>query len=156
MKIKWKTLIICIVIPIAVGGIAAMISMEGMKAFESMNQPPLSPPMWLFPVVWTILYVLMGISSYLVKTAAVDNDTITQALWIYGIQLLINFLWTIIFFNFQLYWFAFFWLIALWIAILVCLIRFAKINMTSGILLIPYLVWVAFAIYLNLAVAILN
>ena len=155
-KINWKTLIFCIVIPLLVGAISGFISMNGMKEFASINKPPLSPPGFLFPIVWTILYILMGISSYLVLTSDASQNDKRNALIIYGIQLFFNFFWSIFFFNFELYFFSFFWLLALWILIILNIIRFNKISKAASYLLIPYLLWVTFAAYLNLAIAILN
>ena len=88
MKIQWKKLIICIAIPLLVGGLSALLTQSSMETFEMVNKPPLSPPGWLFPVVWTILYVLMGIASYLVLTSGKPDDIALKA---YGIQLAVNF-----------------------------------------------------------------
>lgn len=155
MRIDWKKLLICIAIPLAVGGLSALFTAGNMKLFEEINKPPLSPPGWLFPVVWTILYVLMGIALYLVvMTKTRENKT--PAIISFGVQLFFNFFWSIIFFNAQAYLFAFIWLILLWVAIVVNIYFFNKINSTSAKLLIPYLVWVTFAGYLNLGIYILN
>ena len=156
MKIDKKLLAICIAIPLVVGGLAALLTNGSMDTFESLNQPPLSPPGWLFPVVWTILYVLMGIGSYLVAASDVPREFIKRALWIYGIQLFFNFLWPIAFFNFKWYLFAFIWLFILWVLILVTAVHFYRIRKTAGYLMIPYVLWVAFAGYLNLGVYLLN
>lgn len=110
MKIQWKKLIICLAIPLAVGGISAFLIQDSMETFDTLQKPPLSPPGWLFPVVWTILYILMGIASYLVLTSSSPNQT---ALTLYGIQLTFNFIWPLIFFNRQQYLFAFIWLVLL-------------------------------------------
>lgn len=156
MKIQWKKLIGCIALPLAVGGASALLSSGGMEAFALLKQPPLSPPAWLFPVVWTILYVLMGIASYLMTTSDASDEEKSRAWTVYGVQLGFNFFWSILFFNFRMYFFAFFWLLALWALILVTIRRFWVCSKTSGYLLLPYLVWVTFAGYLNLAIAILN
>ena len=156
MKIRWKTLIGAIALPLVVGGISALISMGGMKHFEQINQPPLSPPGWLFPIVWTILYVLMGIATYLVLRAKKGEEQTVKALSVYAVQLAFNFMWSIFFFALELYTFAFLWLIVLFVLIAVTAVRFYKIEPRAAYLLIPYLVWVAFAGYLNLGVAILN
>ena len=156
MKIQWKPLLICVAIPLAVGGLAALLSREGMNVFASLEKPPLSPPGGLFPVVWTILYVLMGIASYLVFTSGADRKTVGAALRVYGFQLAVNFLWPIFFFNFGWYLFSFVWLLLLLLLILVTFARFWKISVPAACLLIPYLIWVVFAGYLNLGVALLN
>lgn len=156
MKIQWKPLLICVAIPLAVGGLAGLLSRGGMNVFASLEKPPLSPPGWLFPVVWTILYVLMGIASYLVFTSGADRKTVGAALRVYGFQLAVNFLWPIFFFNFGWYLFSFVWLLLLLLLILVTFARFWKISVPAACLLIPYLIWVVFAGYLNLGVALLN
>ncbi len=156
MKIDKKRLIICLAIPLVVGGAAGLLTMNSMEAFEALNQPPLSPPGWLFPVVWTVLYVLMGIASYLVSVSDAPQEEKTRALWTYGIQLAFNFLWPIAFFNLKWYLFAFLWLVILWILILITALRFGRIRKPTGYLLVPYLLWVAFAGYLNLGIYLLN
>ena len=156
MKIDKKRLIICLAIPLVVGGAAGLLTMNSMEAFEALNQPPLSPPGWLFPVVWTVLYVLMGIASYLVSVSDAPQGEKTRALWTYGIQLAFNFLWPIAFFNLKWYLFAFLWLVILWILILITALRFGRIRKPAGYLLVPYLLWVAFAGYLNLGIYLLN
>lgn len=156
LKIDKKLLIICLVIPLAVGGIAALLSGGGMETFKTLDQPPLSPPGWLFPVVWTILYVLMGVASYLVLTSGAPQESIRRALVLYGIQLAFNFLWPILFFSISAYLFAFIWLIALWLLILTAIILFHRISNTAAYLMIPYLIWATFAGYLNLGIYILN
>lgn len=156
MKIDKKRLIICLAIPLVVGGAAGLLTMNSMEAFEALNQPPLSPPGWLFPVVWTVLYVLMGIASYLVSVSDAPQEEKTRVLWTYGIQLAFNFLWPIAFFNLKWYLFAFLWLVILWILILITALRFGRIRKPAGYLLVPYLLWVAFAGYLNLGIYLLN
>ena len=156
MKIDKKRLIICLAIPLVVGGAAGLLTMNSMEAFEALNQPPLSPPRWLFPVVWTVLYVLMGIASYLVSVSDAPHEEKARALWTYGIQLAFNFLWPIAFFNLKWYLFAFLWLMILWILILITALRFGRIRKPAGYLLVPYLLWVAFAGYLNLGIYLLN
>lgn len=151
-----KLLAKCIAIPLLVGVVSAIISNGGMQVFENVTKPPLSPPAWLFPVVWTILYTLMGISSYLVLTSKANEKEISKAMNVYGYQLAVNFLWPTFFFNFGWYLFAFFWLLFLWIFVLVMIVRFLKIDKTAGYLNIPYLVWLTFAGYLNFGIWWLN
>ena len=156
MKINKRRVFICIAIPVIVGGVAALLTKNSMEVFQSLNQPPLSPPGWLFPVVWTILYVLMGISSYLILESQVDVSEIQKALRTYGVQLVVNFLWPTFFFNFGWYLFAFGWLLFL-LGLVIYMVRcFWKINRWAVYLNIPYLVWLGFAAYLNLGVWILN
>lgn len=156
MKINKRLLFTCIAIPIIVGMIAAILTRDSMKVFESLLQPPLSPPGWLFPVVWTVLYILMGISSYLVLTADADKDEKLKAIRLYGYQLVVNFLWPTLFFNFGWYLFSFFWLLLLWIMVLVMILRFRDINKLAAYMNIPYLIWLTFAGYLNLGIWLLN
>ena len=118
MKIQWKTLSGCILIPLAVGTASALFTRHAMEAFDSLKQPPLTPPGWLFPIVWTILYILMGIASYLVLTAGGQKGSLQAALGMYGLQLWANFLWPLFFFCLELYLFSFFWLLLLWFLIL--------------------------------------
>lgn len=153
-QIKWKPLIICLLIPLAVGGLSALLTMGSMEIYGALKQPPLSPPGFLFPIVWSILFILMGISSYLVYVS--DSKNKTKALIIYAVQLVFNFFWTIIFFNMQSYLFAFIWLVILWILIIAMIVSFWKISKPAALLQIPYLLWVTFAGYLNLGVYLLN
>lgn len=153
MKIQWKTLLICILIPLAVGGLSALLTRNGMEAFNLANKPPLTPPNWLFPVVWSILFVLMGIASYLVYTAGAPSQA---ALTVYAVQLAFNFFWSIFFFNMQWYLFSFVWLVVLWFLILLTTLLFRQSSKAAACLMIPYLLWVAFAGYLNLGVYLLN
>lgn len=155
MKINWKKLIVCLIIPLAIGGLATLFS-GGMSSYQITNQPPLSPPGWVFPIVWTLLYLLMGYASYRVLTSDADKEQIQKALRLYGVQLALNFLWPIIFFGFDAYLPAFMVLIGLWVLIFLTLQAFSRIDETAGNLLLPYLLWVTFAGYLNLGVYLLN
>lgn len=118
-----------------------------------LQKPTFAPPGFLFPVVWTILYVLMGIASYLVLTSGKPTG---NALIVYGIQLVFNFFWSILFFNLGLCMFAFLWLVLLWLLILLTTVLFYQILKPAGYLMIPYLLWVTFAGYLNLGIYLLN
>ena len=153
MKIQWKNLITCLAIPLAVGSLSSLLTRNSMETFQTITKPSLAPPGWLFPVVWTILYILMGIASYLVLTSGKPND---KALATYGIQLVFNFFWSIIFFNMELYLFAFIWLVLLWLLIFKTTLLFYQISKPAGYLMIPYLLWVTFAGYLNLSIYLLN
>ena len=155
MKENRKKLIICLAIPLAVGGLATLLS-GGTESYQVMNQPPLSPPGWIFPIVWTILYLLMGYASYRILVSEAETAAIKKALTFYGIQLALNFLWPLIFFGLQWYWLAFLWLLALWVFIYLTIYQFGQIDDTAENLLIPYLLWVTFAGYLNFGVALLN
>lgn len=155
MKIQLKKLLISLAIPLVVGGLAALLS-GGMDSYRQLNQPPLSPPGWLFPIVWTALYLLMGYASYLIWVADINPEYKRRALLFYGIQLGLNFLWPILFFRFDMYLTAFFLLLLLWLAIFLTMRLFSNINERAGDLLLPYLLWVTFAGYLNLGVYLLN
>ncbi len=156
MKIKWKLLIACIALPLIVGGLASLLTMDSMETFEALSKPPLSPPGWLFPAVWTVLYILMGVASYLVLVSGSPQDSINRALKFYGIQLALNFGWTLLFFNLSAYWVAFAWLLLLWIFVFLTWREFKSNSAAAGWLLVPYLIWITFAAYLNAGIAYLN
>ena len=155
MKLDIKKLLICLALPLAVGGLATLLS-GGMTDYRQLNQPPLSPPSWLFPIVWTILYLLMGYASYRVLVSGKDEAAIHRALFLYGAQLFLNFLWPIVFFGLEWRLAAFFLLIGLWILIYLTMRHFSQLDELAGDLLIPYILWVTFAGYLNLGVYLLN
>ena len=149
---KFKTYFKAILVPLIVGAVIGVI-MSGSIDYESLKQPPLAPPSWLFPVAWTILYILMGVSFGILEV----NDVMdSKAKTIYYIQLGINALWSIIFFVLKARLFAFIWILILDIAVIAFLVVFYKRNKTAGRLQIPYLLWVLFASYLNLGVYLLN
>lgn len=155
-KIKLKPLAAAILIPLAVGGLAAFITRDAMKAFDTLYKPLLSPPGWLFPVVWTILYILMGIASYIIYVSDASMPRKKRALTVYGIQLAVNFFWSIIFFSLKAYFPAFLWLLLLAGLIAATMVMFFYIDVRAERLLLPYLFWVAFAGYLNLGIFLLN
>ena len=150
---KIKEIIIAILIPIGVGLLSSLLS-NVMNNFDSFNKPSFTPPGIVFPIVWTILYILMGISSYLIYK---DNSTYkNNALKIYIIQLILNGLWSIIFFKFKAFFLAFLLVIVLIIVTIIMIYRFYKINKVAGLLQIPYLIWLVFALVLSLNVFLLN
>lgn len=153
-KIKAGPLAVSIAIALGTGAVSSFISRDAMQAFSSVRQPPLSPPMWLFPVVWTILYILMGISAYLVYTS--DSVLKRRALIVYALQLAVNFAWTPLFFNAKAYLAAFMLLLLLIILVSAMITLFGKINPLSAKLQIPYIIWLIFAAYLNFGVYWLN
>ena len=156
MKINIRLLFICIAIPLIVGLLSALLTSNSMEVFGLLDKPPLAPPAWLFPVVWTILYTLMGISSYLILTSGAGKEEVEGAIRLYAYQLIVNFLWSTIFFNLGWYLFAFFWLVLLWVLVLLMILRFKDINRLAAYLNIPYLIWLTFAAYLNFAIWLLN
>ena len=156
MKRTWKTYAFWILLSVGIGALSGFLSREGAATFsETVNQPPLSPPAWLFPVVWSILYVLMGISATRISLAP-DSTQKKQGLNLYIIQLVLNFFWSLIFFNLQAYGLAFVWLVALWITVFLMILSFRKADPVAALLQIPYLIWLTFAGYLSFAVWQLN
>lgn len=152
--IKLKPLVVSVLISLGVGGLSALLTSSSMEKYGQLNQPPLAPPGWLFPIVWTILFLLMGIAAYLVWMKN-DPDRKT-ALTLYAVQLAFNFCWTLIFFNLRAYGFALVWLVALWVLILLTMKYFYHTTPAAGWLMLPYLLWVTFAAYLNAGVWLLN
>ena len=155
-KINTKELAAAIALPLAVGGVSALLSKNGMKEFALLRQPPLSPPGWVFPVVWTVLYAMMGAASYEVYASDVHDIRRRRALTGYLSQLAANFLWSIVFFALEAHLAAFWLIVLLWLLIVVCMLMFYHISQKAGRLMIPYALWVSFAAYLNLGVYLLN
>ena len=141
-----------ILLPVLIGALVGIIT-SGSMDYNMLQKPPLAPPGAVFPIVWTILYILMGISYGILK---VNNQTDEEIDWIYYIQLAINALWSIIFFNFKCRLFAFVWIILLAVAVISMIRKFYSKNKISGLLQIPYILWVIFAAYLNFGFYILN
>lgn len=152
-KINFKKLIISLLIPLLVGGIVGLIIMPFMD-YSQLIKPPFAPPGWLFPVMWNILYILMGISFYLILET--DNYDKDSSYIIYFIQLLVNALWSIFFFVFKWRLFSSIWLFLLILLVILMIVKFHKINKASSLLQIPYLLWCIFALYLNIGIYILN
>lgn len=161
-KINVVKLIIAIIIPLLVGGVSAFLTKDAMMVFNTIKKPPLAPPGILFPIVWSILYVLMGISSYLINELDVDKLNGEKValrknlLIIYVLQLIFNFFWSIIFFKFSMYKFAFVWLVILWIMVFMFIKNAMKLNKTAAYLMVLYLLWMTFAGYLNIMISIFN
>lgn len=151
-----KLLIRSIALPLFVGIVSGFLTRNAMQNFGELIKPPLSPPGWLFPIVWTILYTLMGISAYLIKISDANAEEKSDALMLYNYQLIVNFLWPIFFFNFEWYLFSFFWLLLLWFLVILMIRRFDKINQSAAYLNLPYLLWLTFAAYLNFGIWWLN
>ena len=141
-----------ILLPVLIGALVGLITSSSMD-YNMLLKPPLAPPGAIFPIVWTILYILMGISYGILK---VNNQTDEEVDWIYYIQLAINALWSIIFFNFKWRLFALVWIILLAIAVISMIRKFYNKNKVAGLLQIPYILWVIFATYLNFGFYILN
>ncbi len=151
---KAKPYIFSILLALTVGGLSALATANNMNVYDKINTPPLSPPGWLFPVVWTILYILMGISAAIIFTS--DSSKKDDALFVYAVSLVLNFSWSIFFFNMQSFIVSFIILVALWLSIIITMIKYYEINKAAAWLQLPYLLWVTFAGYLNLAIIFLN
>ena len=154
---KLKPYVISIAIALGVGGLSAFLTRENMDIYERIIRPTIAPDGIVFPIVWTILYILMGISSARVWIQKSEKpELVLDALFAYTIQLILNFFWSLLFFNMQNFLFAFIWLILLWVSILVMIIRFYRVDPLVAYLQIPYLLWVTFAGYLNFMIYQLN
>ena len=139
-----------------IGGLSALITGSFSDFFLTYKKPPLLPPSWLFPVVWVILYALMGYSAYLISASHVPVDRKKAALTVYWAQLGVNFLWSIVFFKGELLWGGAIVIGILLILIAVMLKLFFGINKKAAYINLPYLIWVCFATYLNVATAVIN
>lgn len=152
---KLKIYAIFLLVTGAVGGFSAFLTSMGMESYKAVEKPSLTPPDIVFPIVWTVLFILMAISA--ARIWMTDNSRLrNRAIMVYGWQLFFNFFWSILFFNFQAYGLAFLWIIGLWIMILMMIVRFYNLDKTAGLLQVPYLLWVSFAAYLNYMVWMLN
>ena len=153
---NWKTYAFWIILCEAVGALAGWISAGGIEVYSALaNKPPLTPPQWVFPVVWSILYALMGISAARISLTPPSKER-NRGLNFFTALLIVNFFWPLLFFNAQAFGFALIWLILLWVLVLAVILTFRKIDKTAAWLLIPYLLWLTFAVYLNAGVYILN
>ena len=154
---QYKSYIISILIALIVGGLSALLTMNNMDLFDIIKKPPLTPPAIVFPIVWTILYILMGISAAMIyETRHLESEKVRSALTTYASSLVVNFAWSIIFFNWQAFWIAFLWILLLEALVIITIIKYSKIDKTAAYLQIPYAVWVALATYLCTAIAIIN
>ena len=154
-KSKLKTYGLFILFTELVGVIAGLFTSMGMDAYKSVEKPALTPPDILFPIVWTILYALMGISAARIWLSPPTKER-NHGLIVWGAQLFFNFFWSLIFFNLQAYGFAFIWILILWALIIGMIYIFNKTDRLAAVLQIPYLIWVTFAAYLNFMVWMLN
>lgn len=151
---KIKTYVYSILIALLVGGLSGLLAKNSMEIYSALQKPALSPPSIIFPIVWTILYILMGISAAMIYNTN-DKDKNT-ALKTYAVQLIINFFWTLFFFNMQWYLFSFIWLLLLLVVVLIMVVQFYRIKPLAAWLQIPYVLWLMFAAYLNYMVYVLN
>ena len=135
------------VLPLAVGGAAAVLTMDAMAQYSALPQPPLAPPAWVFPAVWTVLYLLMGAASRRVDRLGTQESR--NALMLYYVQLAVHFVWPLLYFRAQEYAVAFWWLLLLLALVLAALSAFSRLDKAAGRLLMPYAAWLLFAAYLN-------
>ena len=157
MRFKIKPYIVSILIALAVGGLSAFLTRNSMDVYGTVTVPPFAPPAWLFPVVWTVLYILMGISAAMIYTDPVANKGEKEkGLTVYAASLAVNFFWSIIFFRVRAFLAAFLWLLLLLGLILKTIWNYKKINPIAAYLQIPYAAWVTIAGYLNLGIWLLN
>ena len=156
MKIRWKTLIFNLAVPLITGAVSGFLTRSAMQQYGQLNQPPLSPPSAVFPVVWTTLFLLMGISAYLVTMKRSDGLKSFDLPAVYWIQLIVNFIWPLIFFNLAIYGIALAWLILLIILVIYMIFQFHDIPPAAGWLQVPYLLWLIFAGSLNAGIWLLN
>ncbi|MBE6036768.1 MAG: tryptophan-rich sensory protein [Clostridiales bacterium] len=152
----WKTYAFWILMTEAVGVLSGWITKDGTALYNAtVEQPPLSPPSAVFPIVWGILYALMGIGAARIYLAP-DSDSRNRSLVLYFGQLAFNFFWSLLFFNLQAFGIAFFWLMTLWVMIILMILTFRKVDRPAAWMQIPYVLWVTFAAYLNFGVWMLN
>lgn len=156
MKKNIFAMIIAILLPLVIGGLSAFLTGDKLQLYPEITKPALSPPAAVFPIAWTVLYLLMGISSYLIWTTEAAASRKDIAFSLYLIQLVMNFFWSIIFFRLGMYTAALVWLIIMYMAIVLCTVYFFLINPKAGWLMIPYNLWMGFATYLNLSIVMLN
>ncbi len=149
---KVKIYIKSILIPVIIGGIVGLITSKSID-YNSLVKPFLSPPSILFPIVWTVLYILMGVSYGILKNKDLNDSKVK---FVYYLQLFVNALWSILFFTLKWRLFSFLWILLLDILVIIMVYRFYNKNKISGLLQIPYLIWILFASYLNLAIYLLN
>ena len=155
-KWNWQAFLPWILLTEGTGLLSGILSREGTARYAlEITKPPLAPPGWLFPVVWTVLFALMGISAALIYREEESKER-NRGLNLFIAQLIVNFFWPLIFFNAQTYGFAFVWLLLLWVLVLLMILAFYKVNRTAAWLQVPYLIWLTFAAYLNLAIFVLN
>lgn len=149
-------LILNLIIPLIIGALAGGLTRGSIAQYNALVLPPFAPPSWVFPVVWLVLYLLMGVANWLVTRAEIPKGEKKHAEILYAVQLVVNFVWPLIFFNTDQYSTAFFWLLLLLALVLVMTAAAAKVNRLAAWLLLPYVLWLLYAGYLNYAVWQLN
>jgi translocator protein len=150
-------LIVSILIPLVIGSVGSIVTISQIPTwYSALIKPSWAPPNWLFGPVWTTLYILMGIALFLVWREGLNRSDVRFAILIFAVQLVLNLLWSIVFFTYHSLFGSFILIMILWIAILANIIAFSIISRTAGLLLVPYIVWVSIASYLNYSVYLLN
>jgi len=153
---SWRSYAAWILLAEGVGALSAWLTKDGVQVFQNaVTQPPLSPPAILFPIVWGILYALMGIGAARISQAP-ESAAQKRAIFLFLTQMIVNFFWSPIFFNMQAYGFAVLWLLLLWVLVLLMILQFRKVDPIAALLQIPYLLWLTFAAYLNIGVWLLK
>ncbi len=152
-KIDFKKLIIAFCVVIIIWLLSGILTMNSMEVYSELNKPTFNPPGYVFAIVWPILYLMMGLSFYLILTSDEENK---DAINIFILQLLFNFFWPILFFRLDFYLFSSAWLLILVVLIGYTIYKFSKINKVSAWLLVPYFLWCIFALYLNFSIYLLN
>lgn len=153
---NWKRTLCWVALAEGVGALSGLLSRKGMQVYmHTVNKPPFTPPGWVFPIAWGILYALMGIGASRIAARGETRGR-SRALNIFIAQLIVNFFWSLFFFNLQAYRFSFWWLVLLWILAAAMIFSFEKVDALSAWLQLPYLIWLTFAGYLNLGVSLLN
>ena len=150
----WLMLIGCLAVPLAVGFVSSWLTMDQMELFGQMNKPALAPPAWLFPIAWTILYILMGVASFLILRS--NSKYKVGAICLYISMLVMNFMWSPVFFNSQDYWVALGIIAVMWTTTVLLAIVSWFVDRRATYLLIPLILWTTFATYLNAGIAVLN
>lgn len=147
---------ICIALPLVIGALSGFLTQNSSVVYASLVKPPLSPPGSIFPYVWTVLYILIGIASYLVYKNGFSKDYVRDALYFYAISLALSFLWPLVFFRYNQIFGAFWVLLLLWLFTGIATAKFYRIDHRAGILMLPYWLWITYAGYLNLGIWLLN
>ena len=155
-KINVTNLLISIVLTELIGMLSGFLVGNSKAFYETLFLPPFSPPSWIFPVVWGILYALMGVAAYLIFEFVPPSTERKKAFILYAVQLAFNFLWTLFFFRLELLWGSIAVIILVDIIGIITTIKFYKLKKSAGYFLIPYLIWILFATYLNIGIALLN
>jgi benzodiazapine receptor len=157
MKIDFVKLVVSIVLCELIGSIGSVFTAPSIPTwYASLVKPWFTPPNWLFAPVWITLFFLMGISLYLVWDKGLEKKEVRLAVSVFGIQFILNVIWSLLFFGLQSPFYAFIEIIILWIAILVTIIKFYQVSRPAGVILLPYIIWVTIAAFLNYYVWILN